>query len=136
MIEEQICGTINATITKSISIPFTLQFQIIGGVLIKKGGSEATDNLNINKPGVQIKAGRGCENVVGQKWQPVITNYGCPKQLLTVEKHQYNFSCSLHLYIKQNGTFLITKYSTSCSSCSISLTRCCWGSLFPFITDN
>ena len=28
-----------------------------------------------------------------------------------VEKHQYNFSCSLHLYIKQNRTFLITNLS-------------------------
>ena len=106
MIEEQICGTTNATITKSISIPFILQFQIIGGVLIK--GGEATDNLNTNKRGVQINGGGGgLKNVIGQKWQPVITNYGCPKQLLTVEKHQYNFSCSLHLFIKQNGTFLM-----------------------------
>ena len=36
------------------------------------------------------------KNVLGQKWQPVITNYGCLKQLLIVEKHQYDFSCSLH----------------------------------------
>ena len=39
----------------------------------------STDNLNINKRGVQIKRG-GLKNVLGQKWQPVITNYGCPKQ--------------------------------------------------------
>ena len=38
-----------------------------------------TDNLNINKWGVQIKK-RGLKNVLGQKWQPVITNYGLPKQ--------------------------------------------------------
>ena len=31
--------------------------------------------------------------------------------LYIVEKHQYNFSCSLHLYIKQNRTFLITNLS-------------------------
>ena len=43
--------------------------------------------------------------------RPVIINYGCPKQLLIVEKHQYNFSCSLHLYKKQNKTFLITNLS-------------------------
>ena len=41
------------------------------------------------------------KNVLGQKWQPIITNYGGPKQLLILEKHKYNFSCSLHLYIKQ-----------------------------------
>ena len=58
----------------------TLQFQIIGGwgVVIKEGGP--TDNLNINKRGVQIKVG---------------------KELLTVEKYQYNFSYSVHLYIRQ-----------------------------------
>ena len=55
--------------------------------------------------------GRGSENVLGQKWQLVITNYGFPKQLLIVEKHQYNFLCSLYLYIKQNRTFLITNSS-------------------------
>ena len=59
---------------------------------------------------VQIKRG-DLKNVIGQKWQPVVTNYGCPKQLLIVQKHQYNFSCSLHLYIKQNNTFLITNFS-------------------------
>ena len=69
-----------------------------------------TDDLNINKRGVQIKAGvggggwgGGLENILGQKWQPATTNYACPKQLLIVEKHQYNFSYSLHLYkTKQN----------------------------------
>ena len=42
-----------------------------------------TDNLNINKRGVQIKrvggggGGGGCLKIVlGQKWQPVTTNYG------------------------------------------------------------
>ena len=95
--------------------------------------------------GVPNKRGGGLKNVLGQKWQPVITNYGCPKQLLIVEKHQDDFSCSLHLFIKQNRTFLITNisnvntklfkklnafmYSSSCSSCSISLTRCFWGIL-------
>ena len=29
-----------------------------------------------------------------------LSQVGCPKQLLIVEKHQHNFSCSLHLYIK------------------------------------
>ena len=38
----------------------TLQFQIIGGVLLKRRGGP-TDNLNINKRGVQTK-GRGSEN--------------------------------------------------------------------------
>ena len=60
--------------------------------------------------GVLIKGG-SLKNVIVQKWQPVITHYGFPKQLLIVEKHQYNFSCSLHLYIKQNRTFLITNLS-------------------------
>ena len=49
------------------------------GVLIKEGGP--TDNLNINKQGVQRKmGGGGLKNVLGQKWQPVITNYGSHKQ--------------------------------------------------------
>ena len=56
--------------------------QIIG-VLNKRGA--LTDNLNINKRGFQIKGG-GLKNVLSQKWQPIITNYGCPKQLLIVEK--------------------------------------------------
>ena len=73
-----------------------------GGV---RSRSRPTENLNINKQGVQIKGG-GLKNALDQNWQPVITNYGCPKQLLIVEKHQYNFSCSLHLYIKQNRKFL------------------------------
>ena len=29
-----------------------------------------------------------------------LSQVGCPKQLLIVEKHQHNFSCSLHLCIK------------------------------------
>ena len=77
-----------------------------GGVSTK---GALTDNLNINKRGVQTKGG-GLKNVLGQKWQPVIANHGCPK-LLIVEKHQYNFSFSLHLYIKQNRTFLIINLS-------------------------
>ena len=83
-------------------------------------------NLNINKrEGVQIKGGR-LKNVVGQKWKPVITNNGCSKQLLIVEKHQYNFSCSLHLYIKQNRTFLITNLSNvNTESCLGNQTRLC-----------
>ena len=36
------------------------------------------------------------KNVLGQKWQPVITNYGWPRQSLNVEKPQHNFLCSLH----------------------------------------
>ena len=105
------------------------------------GEGGPTDNLNINKRG-GIKGGICC-----QKWQPVITKYGCPKQLLIVEKHQYNLSCSLHLYIKQNRTFLITTLSNvNTKSClriqtrlcihlfvllvpSCSLTRCFWGIL-------
>ena len=81
------------------------------GSLNKRGGPP--DNLNINKQGVSNKrrGGGGLKNFLGQKWQPVITNYGCPKQLLIVEKHQYNFLCILHLYIKQNRAFLITNLS-------------------------
>ena len=66
------------------------------------------------------------KNVLGQNWQPVITNYGCPKQLLIVEKHQYNFSCSFHLYVKQNRTFLITNFSNvNTKSCLRNQTRLC-----------
>ena len=52
---------------------------MIGGVLIKGGGGGGgpTDNLNINKREGAIKRGGGLKNVLGQKWQPVITNYGC-----------------------------------------------------------
>ena len=74
-------------------------------------------------------------------------------QLLIVEKHQYNFSCSLHLYIKQNETFLIANLSNvNTKSCLRNQTPLCihllvvlvpshrhvvfWGSLFPLITDN
>ena len=46
----------------------TVQFQIIGEGLNKRWGP--TDNLNINKWGVQIKRGGGLKNVLGQKWQP------------------------------------------------------------------
>ena len=137
----------------------TLQFQIIGREVLIKGG-DPTDNLNINKRGVQIKRG-GLRIVIRQKWQPVITNYGCPKRLLIVEKHKYNFSCSLHLYIKQNRTLLITNLTNiNTNSClrsqtllcihllvllvlSCSLTRCFWGillnqkiSLYIILTSN
>ena len=61
-----------------------------------------------------------------QKWQSVNANYGCPKQLLIVEKHKYNFSCSLNLYIKQNRTFLITNLSNvNSKSCLWKQTRLC-----------
>ena len=109
----------------------TLQFLIIGeGGLNKREGRGPTDNLNINKRGgIQIKkrgGGEGLKNVLGQKWQPVIPNYECPKRLLVVEKHQYNFSCSLHLYIKQNGTSLITNLSNvNTKSCFRNQTRLC-----------
>ena len=36
--------------------------------------------LYVNKRKVQIKGGIRLKNVLGQKWQPVITNYGCPEQ--------------------------------------------------------
>ena len=66
------------------------------------------------------------KNVLGQNWQPVITNYGCPKQLPIVEKHQYNFSCSFRLYVKQNRTFLITNFSNvNTKSCLRNQTRLC-----------
>ena len=55
----------------------TLQFQIIGGGLNKKEGP--TDNLDMNKRGEG-----GLKNVLAQKWQPVITNYGCPKQFISI----------------------------------------------------
>ena len=69
-----------------------------------------------------------------------------PKQLLIVEKQQYN-SCSLYLYIAQNRTFLLTNLgNVNTKSClrnlthlcihflvllipSCSLTRCFWGIL-------
>ena len=57
-----------------------------------------TDNLNINKWGVQIKK-RGLKNVLGQKWQPVITNYGLPKQ---------NFSAP-YLDVVNTGATIILK---------------------------
>ena len=95
------------------------------GGLNKRGAP--TDILNINKWGVHIK-GRGgsLKNVLGQKLQPFITNYECPIHLLIVEKHQYNFSCSRHLYIKQNRTFLITNLSNvNTKSCLRNQTRLC-----------
>ena len=58
---------------------FTLQFQIIGGReegggLNKRRGP--TDKLNTNKLGGDPnKRGRDLNNVLGQKWQPVITNF-------------------------------------------------------------
>ena len=73
-----------------------------------------------------MKGGGGLKNVISQKWQPVITNYRCRKQLLIVEKHQYSFSCSLNLYIKQNRMFLITNLSTvNTKSCLRNQTRLC-----------
>ena len=70
-----------------------------GGVLIKVcvcvcvcvcvwGGGGPTDNLIPINGEVQKKGGRGLKNVLDQKCQSVITNYGCPKQLLIVEKYQ------------------------------------------------
>ena len=46
-----------------------------GRGLIKMGEGGLTDNLNINKQGVQIREG-GLKIVLGQKWQHVTTNYG------------------------------------------------------------
>ena len=48
-----------------------------------EGGGGLTDNQNINElePGPN-KKGWGLKNLLGRKWQPVITNYGCPKQNL------------------------------------------------------
>ena len=42
-----------------------------------KGGG-ATDILNINKQGegFQNKRGGGLKIILGQKWEPVVTNYG------------------------------------------------------------
>ena len=48
------------------------------GDLNKRGG--LTDNLNINKRTGGGGRGGGLKNILGQKWQPVITNYTCPKQ--------------------------------------------------------
>ena len=42
--------------------------------------------------------GGSLKNVLGQKWQKT---FGCPKQLLIAEKHQYYFS----------GTFAPVRYS-------------------------
>ena len=77
-------------------------------------------------PNKMVVGGGRLKNVLGQKWLPVITNYGCHKQLLKVEKHQYNFSCSLHLSIKQNRTFLITNLiNVNTKSCLRNQTRLC-----------
>ena len=48
-----------------------------------EGGGDLTDNQNINErePGPN-KKGWGLKNLLSRKWQPVITNYGCPKQNL------------------------------------------------------
>ena len=54
------------------------QFKIKRGGLNKR--MAPTDNLNINKRRVQIKEGGGLKKVLSKKWQPFITNYGCPKQ--------------------------------------------------------
>ena len=86
----------------------------------RNGGSREVPNKMV------VGGGGGLKNVLGQKWLPVITNYGCPKQLLKVEKHQYNFSCSLHLSIKQNRTFLITNLTNvNTKSCLRNQTRLC-----------
>ena len=63
---------------------------------------------------------------LSQKWKSVNANYGCPKQQLIVEKHKYNSSCSVNLYIKQNRTFLITNLSNvNTKSCLRNQTRLC-----------
>ena len=55
-----------------------LLFAILLYMLMIGGGGEGggpTDNQNINK------RGGGClKNVLGLKWQPVVTNNACPKQ--------------------------------------------------------
>ena len=101
------------------------------GFVIKGG---LTDNLNTNKwgEGGQIKGGGRClKNVLSQKWQPVITNYGCPKffvpyldivdtgATITLNKirkaNQSNFtgtqSRNIQIYVFE--TFLIQLYLTS-----------------------
>ena len=109
-----------------------------------------TDNLNIIKRGFQIKGGGGGGwKMFSAKNLPVLELlnhfiksstiaykrvaykkhlvYGCPKQLVIVKKHQYNFSCSLHLYIKQNRTFLITILSNfNTKSCWRNQTHLCF----------
>ena len=88
----------------------TLQFQIIGG-----GGG-----------GGYKKGEGGLKNILGQKRQPVVTIYGCSKLLLIIEKHQYNFLCGLHLYIKENRAFLITNLSSvNTKSCLRNQTPLC-----------
>ena len=56
----------------------TLQFEIMEREGLNKKGGGATDTLNINKQGGKIKGG-GLKIVLGQKWQPVTTNYGVTK---------------------------------------------------------
>ena len=71
------------------------------GDLNKKGSP--TNNLNINKRRGPNKARGGCSRSKVATCYLIIspiTNYGCPTELLIVGKHQYNFSCSLHLYMK------------------------------------
>ena len=46
-----------------------------------EGARGLTDNQNISeREGGPNKKGWGLKNVLSRKWQPVITNYGCPKQ--------------------------------------------------------
>ena len=81
------------------------------GGLNKKGSP--TNNLNINKRRGPNKArggrsGKCSRSKVATCYLIIspITNYGCPTELLIVGKHQYNFSCSLHLcmkYIRKEG---------------------------------
>ena len=58
-------------------------------------------NLNISKWGFQIKGGEGLKNILGQTWQPVITNYGCLKQNFFAPSRFYNWYWSYY-YIEQN----------------------------------
>ena len=78
--------------------------------LVPNNTGGPTNNLNINKRRVQIRLGGGGGLWSGKCFRSKvatcyliispITNYGCPTELLIVGKHQYNFSCSLYLYMK------------------------------------
>ena len=71
-----------------------------------------TDNLNINKWGVQIKK-RGLKNVLGQKWQPVITNYELPKQ---------NFFAP-YLDVVNTGATIILKKNRKANQSNFTITQ-------------
>ena len=72
-----------------------------GGILVT-GGFDRYPQYKQTRGRGPNKKGGGSEKCSWSKVEtrPVVTNYGCTKQLL-IAKYQYNFSCILHLYVKQ-----------------------------------